>query len=123
VVHQPGEARAQYSWMDHSLRSLASPVRTALSTLGISSRDSYTFKAFSTGGKETDIEGLPCCNNWPRRLSLYPTAEWEQYWWRQAEGSKYLVEFKSQADRDKELARYNKRLANIILKRIAKKLL
>jgi hypothetical protein len=85
VVHQPGEARAQYSWMDHSLRSLASPVRTALSTLGISSRDSYTFKAFSTGGKETDIEGLPCCNNWPRRLSLYPTAEWEQYWWRQAE--------------------------------------
>jgi hypothetical protein len=38
-------------------------------------------------------------------------------------GSKYLVEFKSQADRDKELARYNKRLANMILKRIAKKLL
>lgn len=36
-------------------------------------------------------------------------------------GSKYLAEFKSQADRDKELARYNKRLANMILKRIAKK--
>jgi len=36
-------------------------------------------------------------------------------------GAKYLVEFKSQADRDKGLARYNKRLANMKAKRIAKK--
>jgi len=35
--------------------------------------------------------------------------------------SKYLVEFKSQADRDKGLARYNKRLANMKAKQIAKK--
>jgi hypothetical protein len=39
------------------------------------------------------------------------------------EGSKYLVKFKSQADRDNGLARYNKRLANMKAKRITKKLL
>jgi hypothetical protein len=36
------------------------------------------------------------------------------------DGAKYLVEFKSQADRNKGLARYNKRLANMKAKRIAK---
>jgi hypothetical protein len=35
--------------------------------------------------------------------------------------SKYLIEFKSQADRDKGLARYNKRLVNMKAKQIAKK--
>lgn len=61
-----------YCRMNHSLRSLASPVSTARSTLGISSRDPYTFKAFSTAGRVTDIEALPCCNDWTRHLSLSP---------------------------------------------------